>query len=159
MHPEAHEWCQLFAAPGPVTVLEVGSLDVNGGVRDLFPRASYLGINDTDGPGVDLVCDAATWEPEHEFDVVISTEVLEHAERWREIVAMCGRALRRGGSLILTCAGPGRGAHGQHGAPLPDVGEWYANVSVDELSAEVVKWGAGIVRQSGADVQAFVVKL
>jgi SAM-dependent methyltransferase len=159
VHSEAREWCELFAAPGAATVLEVGSLYVNGGVRDLFPGSSYIGINDSPGHGVDVVCDAAVWEPEHEFDVVISTEVLEHAERWRDIVAMCGRALRRGGSLILTCAGPGRGPHGQHGAAYPADGEWYENVSVAELSAELTKWGAGVVRQSGTDVQAFVVKL
>lgn len=161
MHDAVRQWVAHHAAniTGPVSVLEVGSLDVNGGVRDLFPNADpYVGLNDVAGPGVDVVADAATWEPTRAFDVVVSTEVLEHAERWRDIVAMCGRALRPGGVLILTCAGPGRGEHGQHGAPLPAPDEWYRNVSVGELEAETSRWGDGVIRQVGADTQAFVVK-
>lgn len=154
MHPEAFQWVELHAPQAESSVLEVGSFDVNGGVRQLF-RGPYLGIDMKAGPGVDVVVDAAEFRPTP-VDIVVCCEVLEHAERWRDIVAMCGRALKPGGKLILTCAGPGRAPHGADGGPVGD--EWYENVSVAELEAETSKWGDGIVRRQGHDTQAYVVK-
>lgn len=88
-------------------VLEVGSYDVNGTVRPLFAGASeYIGLDVVPGPGVDLVYDGltlpfapATW------DVVVSTEMLEHCTRPWRIVAEMARVLRPGGTLLLTARG------------------------------------------------------
>jgi SAM-dependent methyltransferase len=89
-------------------VLEVGSLDVNGtvrpGIQALRP-AEYVGIDIRPGPGVDVVCDAA--EIDHRFgpeafDVVISTELLEHAREWKKIVHNFKYVLRPGGLLVVT---------------------------------------------------------
>ena len=89
-------------------VLEVGSLDVNGSLRpyveSLGPR-SYLGVDLTEGPGVDQVCPAERLV-EHlgteAFDLVVCTEVLEHVREWRVVVSNLKRLLRPGGILLLT---------------------------------------------------------
>lgn len=162
MHPAAYSWVERHSLTNHESVLEIGSLDVNGGVRDLFPHANvYIGLNDVPGPGVDVVADAATYRPSHLFDVVVSTEVLEHANQWKNIILMCLDALAPQGVLILTCAGPGRGPHGQHGAEAPEPGEWYRNVAGWEI-ADVVNdlgYGHGLSefhwRQVGTDTQVF----
>lgn len=157
MHPEARQWVARWATTDACSVLEVGSLNVNGHVRDLFPNAAYTGLNDVDGIGVDIVADAAHWTPNRLYDVVVCCEVLEHAREWPQILATCGAALRAGGQLIVTCAGPGRAPHGQHGAPLPIEGEWYANVTVDEV-LDACPWGDGTAQKAGEDTQAVIVK-
>lgn len=93
-----------------LSTLEVGSLDVNGSVRGLF-TGPYWGIDQCDGPGVDRVGDA-----EHlpilnvdgyvvGFELVVSTELLEHCERFWVALAEMGRVLRPGGMLMLSVRG------------------------------------------------------
>ena len=38
-------------------ILEIGSFDVNGSIRAMFPGAFYTGVDLVEGPGVDRVCD------------------------------------------------------------------------------------------------------
>ena len=156
MHPAVRDFVARHAPSISADMLEIGAVDINGGVRDLFhPGCRWTGLDLAAGPYVDIVADAATWDPPRRYDVVVCTEVLEHAEQWRGIVATCGRALRDGGLLLLTCAGPGRAPYGQHGDTLPAPGEWYGNVHPDDLADEVAEWAAPgwIVEQVGEDVQ------
>ena len=89
-------------------VLEVGSLDVNGSVRgrvEALGPAEYIGIDIRPGPGVDLVCDAADVDRRFGpdvFDVVISTELLEHTREWRKIVHNFKYVLRPEGVLVVS---------------------------------------------------------
>jgi SAM-dependent methyltransferase len=89
-------------------VLEVGSLDVNGSVRgDIMALgpAEYVGVDIRPGPGVDMVCDAGDLVArfgENAFDVVVSTELLEHARDWRRIVSNIKRVTRPGGVMIVS---------------------------------------------------------
>jgi SAM-dependent methyltransferase len=93
--------------------LDVGSLDINGSNRDHFAApAEYIGLDLGPGPGVDLVCPVKEYKPGPVFDVVISTEALEHDKDWRESLAAMVAALKPGGLLILTCATTGRHEHG-----------------------------------------------
>jgi len=99
------------------TVLEVGSLDVNGTVKPILEAlhpASYTGIDLQAGPGVDVVCDAteilARFGRET-FDIVISTEVLEHVRDWRTVVRNLKLALKSGGVLLVTTRSPGVDFH------------------------------------------------
>jgi SAM-dependent methyltransferase len=66
MHPEAYEYVRRATgakAHQPLRILEFGSRNVNGTVRDLFPApALYVGVDWADGLGVDYVGDAATWQ-------------------------------------------------------------------------------------------------
>lgn len=88
-------------------VLEVGSYDVNGSVRPLFPTASrYVGVDIVGGPGVDRVYDGLRLPfSASGFDVVVSTEMLEHCARPWRIVAEMARVVRPGGLVILTARG------------------------------------------------------
>lgn len=140
MHPEAYEYAQqaLKRIGGVVgkDVLEIGSVNINGGVRELCEDAHrYVGIDQEAGPGVDIAIDAAGYEPVDLFDVVICCEVLEHAPRPVEVIDCAYRSLRPGGYLILTCASTGRKPHGARGASDPAPGEHYRNIAPEELQA------------------------
>lgn len=93
--------------------LEVGSLDVNGTVRGYF-SGPYVGVDMRDGPSVDIVAtaDALPFDADA-FDVVVSTEMLEHDPApWLSLAEM-GRVLRPGGHLLLTTRGNGFGEHNE----------------------------------------------
>lgn len=132
MHPDARDFVARYATTDPVTVIEIGGRDVNGGVRDLFPNATWWTIDAQDGPAVDEVANGATWKPAAPVDVVVCCEVFEHTPHWRAIVANIPRMLVPCGRAILTMAGPGRAPHGLH-ADDPDQPGWYANIAPDEL--------------------------
>lgn len=97
------------------TVLEVGSADVNGSVRPLVQALGpeeYLGVDIAPGKGVDMVLSV------HDLDdlggdwgAVISTEMLEHVEDWRDAVNQLKVAVKPGGALILTTRRPGFPRH------------------------------------------------
>jgi SAM-dependent methyltransferase len=94
-------------------VLEVGSLNINGSVRQFFSDCWYLGVDLGVGRDVDLVshvCDLP--ECYGPFDTVISCESLEHDARWQESLRRMWALLAPGGLLLVTCAGPARPPHG-----------------------------------------------
>jgi hypothetical protein len=141
VHPEAWQWLDARIRPRLAAarrVLDLGGRDVNGSPRALFSFATDYMVLDTEpGPDVDVVADAATWQPPRElrgaFDVTLCTEVFEHAPRWRAIVYNLWLTLARGGTCLVTCATHPRPPHSRTGAvPLP-AGEWYANVAPEEL--------------------------
>ena len=141
MHNAAWAFVAGAVSPENVTgdVLEVGSRDVNGTVRGLFKNASsYLGIDLFPGGGVDQVADGADCDLGRKFDVVVCCEVLEHARRPGAVVANSLRHLRKGGKLVITCAGPTRVPHSNDGGALRD-GEHYRNVYAEDLFA----WAPG----------------
>ena len=84
-----------FNLIGP-KILEVGSYDVNGSVRPLFSRAgSYVGVDFRPGPGVDLTMNAHCLKfPDRSFDLVISTEMLEHDDQFWVSLQEMGRVLK-----------------------------------------------------------------
>ena len=93
-------------------VLEVGSLDINGSVRELFKNCRYVGVDLQLGPGVDLACQGQLVEfPTGHFDTVISAECMEHNPFWRETIANMLRMTRAGGLVLLSCATTGRLEH------------------------------------------------
>jgi SAM-dependent methyltransferase len=118
MHGSVLQWISTEVArvlPRGGSVLEVGALDVNGSVRPILleqmaPRA-YVGIDVVTGPGVDRVVDVVDYPGEGLFDVVISTEMLEHACNYRSALRAMVRLLREDGHLVLTARGPGYPRH------------------------------------------------
>lgn len=87
-------------------VLEVGSKYVNGSVRPLIEKFAspreYIGIDIEPGRYVDIVLPAERLVEhfgEEAFDVVISTELLEHVHDWRVVVNNMKGVLRRGGYI------------------------------------------------------------
>jgi SAM-dependent methyltransferase len=120
-----HEKCIEFAKDhfNPLEirgkrVLEVGSRNVNGSVRDLVESlgpAEYVGVDMMEGPGVDQICDIGDlvnrFGPET-FDVVITTELLEHVRDWRTGIENLKRVLRPGGAMLITTRSRGFEYHG-----------------------------------------------
>lgn len=138
MHHEASSWVSWCVAAFDLhgDVLEFGGRYVNGGVRDLIPHDHWLSVDLRSGDGVDVVGNAATVDCGYEgWDVVVSTELLEHTPEGEAICANAYRHLCNGGWLVMTMAGPGRAPHGASGEPRPPAGEHYGNVEPDVLKA------------------------
>lgn len=94
-------------------VLEIGSLDINGSVREHFERCKYTGVDLEMGPGVDIACPGEDFGGRaHQFNTVISCEAMEHNRNWRETWLNMIRMLRKDGLMIMTCASIGRRRHG-----------------------------------------------
>lgn len=107
-------------APGEIAgkrVLEVGAHDVNGSLRPILEAwgpATYVGVDINPGPGVDVVCPAEQLVErfgEASFDVLVSTEVIEHVEDWRAVLSNCKRVLAPGGLMLFTTRSPGYPYH------------------------------------------------
>lgn len=133
---------QAVARYGPfATVCEIGSRDINGGVRTLFGGAQYVGVDVIPGNDVEVVANFATWETDLRFDCIVSTSTLEHTPDGEAIIANAAKLLNRPGVLIVTCAGPGWGAHSaiDEGPIRPD--EFYENVDVETLDGWVAQAG------------------
>lgn len=116
MHPSVITWIadKIKQHNLAGAVLEVGSLDVNGSVRSLFTASTrYVGVDFREGTGVDIVMNGHELKfTDVEFDVVVSTEMIEHDDEfWRSIQEM-GRVLKPGGFLLITSRGNGFGQHG-----------------------------------------------
>ena len=99
------------------SVIEVGALDVNGSASSMLKSlcpASYLGVDMQHGPGVDEVCPAEKLIGhfgENRFDVVLSTEMMEHVFDWRVVLHNLKGILKPGGLLLITTRSLGFGYH------------------------------------------------
>ena len=89
-------------------IIEVGSRDVNGSVRshlEAWQPAAYVGIDLYPGAGVDVVCDAMDIDRrlgENAFDLLISTELIEHVRDWRRVVHNFKHVLKPNGLMLVT---------------------------------------------------------
>lgn len=99
-------------------ILEVGSKNINGTVRSIFEDlgcSQYIGIDKEAGDGVDLIIDASDIVSnfgEESFDVVVSTETMEHVKDWRKAICNMKEACKKGGIIILTCRSSSFPYHG-----------------------------------------------
>lgn len=151
-HREQIEFCQSVKARFPglfsdVFVLDIGSLDINGNNQHLFDNALYLGLDIALGRNVDIVAKAHELRlPDATFDVVISTECLEHDRFYSQTLQNACRLLKPGGLFVLTCASDGRLEHGtrrttpQDAPLLSRYGDWqdyYRNLSEADVRGAI----------------------
>ncbi|MBN1688049.1 MAG: methyltransferase domain-containing protein [Candidatus Omnitrophica bacterium] len=120
-HPSCLEFGQTILRREDIegkSVIEVGAYDVNGSFRPIaqaFHPSSYLGVDITQGPGVDEICraeDLLKQYGENRFDMVICTEMLEHVLDWQLIVHNLKALLKPEGCLVVTTRSEGFAYHG-----------------------------------------------
>ena len=68
--PEYFEGCRI---------LEIGSLNLNGSIRQFFQNCNYTGLEIGEGNDVDVVCFGEDYgSASSQFDMVVSCEAMEH---------------------------------------------------------------------------------
>jgi len=124
------------------SVLDVGSLDINGNNRYLFTgNFTYIGIDIGPGPNVDVISKAHEYNPGKQFDVVVSTECFEHDPFWKDSLKKCVELTKSGGIFLFTCAYYNREEHGTKrtntvvAAPhvVEQFGDYYKNLGPAEV--------------------------
>lgn len=119
MHDSVREFIAQHTPYMNAPVLEVGSCNVNGEVRSLFPHPSLAwGVDIVDGPGVDEVIAGDTLPlmrtPHDGSDLwggIVCCEVYEHLADPVAMTAEIVRVLRPGGMILITARGPGFAYH------------------------------------------------
>lgn len=95
-----------------VKVVDFGSKDYNGSLKEMFTNETYIGVDISEGKNVDVVSKAHEFKPQSKFDTVISGEMLEHDEHWRQSLQNMYDLLLPNGLLVISCAGKDRPEHG-----------------------------------------------
>lgn len=136
--PEFFEW---------KNVLEVGSLNINGTVRDNFENCNYIGVDLDIGPGVDLAVQGQDLKfPNESFDITTSAECFEHNPFWEETFMNMKRMTKKNGLIVFTCAGLNRPEHGTYrtdpgSSPFTTAANWtyYRNLEEQDFTPEHLK--------------------
>jgi len=119
-------------------VLEVGSLDLNGSIRQFFDNCAYLGVDLGIGRGVDLVAKGEDLTfPDNSFDVIASCECFEHNPEWAKTFNNMVRMSC--GLVFFSCATTGRAEHGTRKTnpqDAPFCGDYYRNLTEQDFLAE-----------------------
>ena len=120
-------------------VLEVGSLDINGSVRQFFEDCDYTGVDLGEGKGVDLVARGEELDYfDGNFTVCLSCECFEHNPEW---AATLRNMIRMSSGLVFfSCATTGRPEHGTRRTSPQDApfcGDYYRNLTEDDVRQEV----------------------
>ena len=125
-------------------VLDIGSLDINGNNRFLFEDCNYIGIDVGEGNNVDVVSIGHQYDaPDNYFDIIITTNALEHDMHYEKTIINVMRMLKSGGLFIFTCASTGWPEHGTrrtsaHDSPLliqqsETWADYYKNLTEDDI--------------------------
>lgn len=170
-------------------IIDCGSKNINGTNRWLFRRTfwnwkgmnSYTGIDISLGDNVHILervhialpkiasmpakylVKGKNNKPVWPIDIVISTEMLEHDQFWKESLRAMYDVLRPGGLLLITAGGDGREEHGTKmctpGAS-PDTLEYYGNISSEmfKVALPLDMFDKHIIRQTDGDFQFAGVK-
>ena len=119
-------------------VVEIGSLNINGSLKELFHDPNvYVGVDLGEGKGVNWVGSGHEFDQYMgEWDVVISAEMFEHNKFWKETWLNMVNLAKPGGLVVFTCATTGRKEHGTKRTRIVDAplleGKWedyYCNLT------------------------------
>lgn len=148
-HLAQQQFCESVKAKFPekfygVDVLEAGSYDVNGNNRYLFSNYTYTGVDVAPNSNVDVVSVFHQFKPGKLYDLVISTEMLEHDKYWLFSLQHMVNLLKPGGLLVMACAGEGRPEHGTARVNEPNQGNgqqtedeawknYYRNLTAEDI--------------------------
>lgn len=166
MHKAVKIYCSRILAKFPSMfnnkdVLDCGSLDINGNNRYLFTNCRHTGIDIVDGKNVDVVCRLHKYITGKQFDVIISTEMLEHDSFLEKSLQRMFQLLKPGGLLLLTAAGYGREEHGttaMHPGDSPlthdyyknlDPADFYKNLPLEQFSWYEISYKGTDIRFTG----------
>lgn len=100
----------IYADLRSAAILEVGSLAVNGSLRDnALPTTNYVGVDLEVGEGVDVVVEPGKPLPlpDETFDLVMASSVFEHDPCfWMTFLEMC-RTAKNGGYVYVSAPSNG----------------------------------------------------
>ena len=161
MHDAVKEFIQELKKKYPQkfltqSVLEFGSLNINGTPREFFKECDYTGIDWREGKDVDIVCKAHEYKPGRRFSVIISTEMLEHDKFAAESVLKMVDLLKSNGLLIITCASLDRKEHEAECG----IDNFYKNISSEELLNWLIiyQFKEIYIEDTGKDIRFYGVK-
>ena len=119
MHDTAYEigqrFFEVYWQEGFKIILDVGSRNVNGTLRDFCPPdAEYIGVDLEAGQDVDIVLKDPTSFPfpDEYFDLVVSTSCFEHDRMFWLTFGELARVLRSGGYIYINA--PSNGLYHSH---------------------------------------------
>ena len=88
-----------------LSILEIGSLDLNGSYKPLFdnPKWTYIGLDLIEGKNVDVVSPEPYRYPFEDgaFDVVVSGSCMEHVEDLHAFIREAARVLKKKGTMCI----------------------------------------------------------
>jgi hypothetical protein len=118
-HYQQEEFCKQFKKEffdnEKISVLELGSYNVNGTIRDIFNNTNnYVGLDVTGGPGVDIAYNGKDISINENFDLCISCECFEHNPYYLENFLKMIELGKKDAVIVFTCATIGRSEHGTH---------------------------------------------
>ncbi len=119
MHPTAmgncksffHAYASSFSSQDKLKIVEIGSQDVNGSLRDVAPPGcEYVGVDFVAGKGVDVILSDPYSLPfeNDSADMVLSSSCFEHSEMFWVVYLETLRILKPKGLLYLNV--PSNGA-------------------------------------------------
>lgn len=149
-----------------IKVLEIGSKDINGNNRQfLDSRVQYTGLDLSAGKNVDIVSHFVDYFKDKEcaYDLIISTEALEHDKRWFETLQAIASNNKEDWTAIITAAGMDRKEHGTSRSlpgDSPDTNDYYGNISYGKVYNALKGYDIGIedVVESNKDIYFTLVK-
>jgi len=115
-HAQQQFFCKLvnknFFEEKKISILEIGSYNVNGTIRDIFVNQSYVGVDVKKGPCVDIIYDGLNLDIKEKFDLSISCECFEHNPYYLENFKKMIELTKNNGVVVFTCASLFRKEHG-----------------------------------------------
>ena len=150
MHIEAMQFMQFIKSKFPehfkdLTVLDVGSGDINGNNRYLFDNCKYMGNDVIKAPNVDIVSKTKDLPfADNFFDTIVSTECFEHDPEYAQSIKKIYSMLKSEGMFAFTCASTGRLEHGtrltspmdSYGTigGLEEMSDYYKNLTIEDIN-------------------------